>query len=160
MDPRERRRHHYLYAHRVLPHLAFDDPAGFCARLSDRAAGQASLEALWERVGADSAFALPYDGLALSLHPLPGGRTAFLIQLPPPEIMPEAYFLAIVPGPEDLFVYTLEHSQDFETGDACTVVGAWNAAGDHLNLGRGPEPTAAAFLARVAEVLPAPEGTP
>ncbi|MCA8920909.1 MAG: hypothetical protein KDD82_03805 [Planctomycetes bacterium] len=153
MDPRERRRHHYLYAHRVLPPLAFGDPAGFCARLSNPSAGQASLEALWEKVGSEAPVALPVEGLKLSQHLLKNGRAVFLIQLPTPELMPEAHFVAVAPGPEDLAIYTLERSQDFETGEACTVVGAWNPEGDHLNLGRGPQPTREAFLARLGELL-------
>jgi len=161
MDPREKRRHHYLYAHRVLPQLAFQDPAGFCARLSNPAAGQASLEALWAAVGADVQTALPGDGLQLTQHVLPrSGRTVFLVELPPPQIMPEAYYLAVLPGPDVLGILTLEYSEDFESGEPCTVLGGWTSDGTHLNMGKGAEPTREAFLEQLDSMTDKAEDLP
>jgi hypothetical protein len=94
-----RRRHHYTFAHHVLPGVFFADPENFLFVLRKR--GTDALTASWNRVG--NSFQpeerLPADGLDHEIRERDGYLTVGLITLPVTELSPEAYYVAAVYRP-------------------------------------------------------------
>lgn len=153
------RAQHYQYAHRGLPELFFMDPARFMDALSDR--GIDFLQSVWEYVAnrLQHESNLSTEGLSGELRWLDDGTAVAIIAMPAPESVTEAHFVAPVhraqgpKGPEVRRFFTLEYSLDVQSGAPITMLCEWTADGKHINFGGGPEPTAAAFLKAVRDVL-------
>jgi hypothetical protein len=158
--------HHYMFAHRILPEVAFADPEHLLELMtSDQA--QPFVADLWEEVGLACPAALPADGLRVTVEPLEGfANPVILVHLPTPEIPPEAHYLAIVPTVERRLwglitrqavrCFTLERSVRL-AGGTRTVVCEWTLDSSsmlqHGNYGAGPAPTPNAFLDRLGAIL-------
>jgi hypothetical protein len=149
------RRHHYAFAHRVLP-LIMRNPDVDLAHLAgdlERLGG--SLRATWERVGLDHAESerLPPDGLAVERRDV-GDAEGLLVTLPPARHVAEAIFVLVAPldPPGARRYVTLEAGWDVVHRRPYTVLGEWSDRG-HLNLGDGPPAEGDAFVAAVSGVL-------
>jgi hypothetical protein len=155
------RAHHYLFAHRVLPSVFFENPARFIEVLAKDGIG--FLRFFWERVGSDlkDETALPASGLNYQTRRTDDGVTVVIITLPQPEAAPEAYFAAAVyrppmEGGASLCRYfTLEYGIDLTGSQSRTVLCEWTSqpSPSHLNYGDGPEATEMAFFKAVCEKL-------
>jgi hypothetical protein len=169
-DPDEPPTLHYLFAHRILPDLAFDDPIQFMATLASPEAEQ-KLHEMWMTVGQSLARGgrvrqVPTsEGLAVSRTRL-AGRACAVIEMPRPEGQTEAYFVAVVldhnldqsraAPPEahpQLFYFTLEKGRNLTDGSDRTVLCRWNTKTLHSNLGDGPPAEKKAFLEVVERIV-------
>ena len=90
------RKQHFLFAHRLLPEVAFKDPNNFY-KLLGSGAGNRYLQTLW-RKAADVIQQPSMDAEGLFGQVL--GKRLALIDFPPPLEAPESYFaiMASVPG--------------------------------------------------------------
>jgi hypothetical protein len=169
--PDEARTLHYLFAHRVLPDLAFEDPLQFMAILAAPDAEQ-KLHELWVTVGRSltegrgRSEPLPAsEGLAVSRTRL-AGRACAVVEMPRPEAETEAYFVAAVldhnldqsraAPPETkprLFYYTLEKGTNLTDGSDRTVLCRSDTKTSHSNLGDGPPAEKKAFLEAVERMV-------
>jgi hypothetical protein len=158
---------HYLFAHRVLPDLAFEDPLQFMAILAAPDAEQ-KLHELWMTVGRTlaegqgGARQVPSsEGLSVTRTRL-AGRACAVIEMPRPEAEAEAYYVAAVldhnldqsraAPPEakpQLFYYTLEKATSLSDGSDRTMLSRWSSKTDHASLGDGPPAETKAFLEAV-----------
>lgn len=160
------RMHHYMFAHRILPEVAFADPKHVLELMkSDKA--ELFLRDLWSEVGSACPRVLSGEGLRVSLEPVEGfEQPVVLVHLPQPEIPPEAHFLAMVPSFDRKFFglvkrktvrcFTLERSVRL-AGGTRTVVCEWSlddtSALQHGNYGEGPSPTPSAFVEHLGAIL-------
>jgi hypothetical protein len=146
------RRHHYLFAHRVLPSTALRFGADLVSAGRD---GQLALDSAWDRVGQDlpEDERLPSAGLAVSHHHI-DEHDVLLVTFPPPVGPPEAHFAAIALSTRDGQVryITLERGLIPLNDTQYTVLGEWTDDA-HLNLGSGPQPQPDAFLSALRLVL-------
>jgi hypothetical protein len=151
----EPHRHHYLFAHRELPMAAFRYGPDLVRVARGGNLGE-GLTKLWVDLGTalPPADRLGPEGLGASWHDL-GGYEVALVRMPPPGGVTDAYLAAIaVPKDGEKVRYlVLERSVAGDTGLPTTVLGEWLSAGDHVNLGAGPPPDPALFLAAVRERL-------
>lgn len=134
---------HYLFAHRILSGLLQSDPDGFRAALLKE--GNDLLKRLWIHAGQHGKPS-PGGNPTFSVHQVSAAKEALLIQLPPPQEPPEAYFVAFFNDT----VYTLELGRDLSGDQKCTYVCSWSDT-THANLGQGPEPEREAFLQELAK---------
>ncbi|MEC4747522.1 hypothetical protein [Methylomicrobium sp. Wu6] len=158
----EPRNHHYFFAHRFLPQVAFENPARFFDCLV--ADGNDFLLWLWEQCAAylEQSEHLAPDGLSFALERLKDDTVAALIEMPPPTGVAETYFVAVAYQPERQRLqqtrlgktryFTLEFSEAFD-GRARTVLGEWTSDGNHANFGDGPMAAREAFLNDVIRLL-------
>ena len=148
------RPHHYEFAHRALPGIAFS-PRVDLAGLAGAARLDSALRATWAAAGErhGEADRLPDDGLQGELVQV-AGQPAVLVTFPAANHAAEAFFALIAPldPPRSRRYLTLEFSWNVVTGHPATVIGEWHA-GHHLNLGPGPDAAKTAFLARMHGLL-------
>jgi hypothetical protein len=148
------RPHHYEFAHRALPRIAFD-PRADLAAIAREDRFDAALRATWAAVGErrDATDRLSDDGLAGELVEV-AGQPAVLVTFPAANHAAEAFFALVAPlEPHESRRYlTLEFSWNVATDRPTTVIGEWRA-GSHVNLGPGPEAARSTFLARMEAVL-------
>ena len=148
------RRHHYGFAHQVLPSLVrqheVDLPAMAAAGLLDDALASAWADVA-QQLPADERLAP--DGLHGYLVDA-GGTAAVLVTLPPAERTAEAHMAAVVPGdtPQHSRYLVLEHSWTAD-GAPATVLGEWVTGPEHLNLGPGPAADRESFTTALKELL-------
>jgi hypothetical protein len=162
--PDEARTLHYLFVHRVLPDLAFEDPLQFMAILASPEAEQ-KLHELWMTVGkslaegrGDAQEVASSEGLSVTRTRL-AGRACAVIEMPRPQAATEAYFVTAVldhnldqsraAPPEahpKLFYYTLEKATNLTDGSDRTMLCRWKTKTTHSNLGDGPPAEKKAFL--------------
>jgi hypothetical protein len=150
---------HYIFAHRVLPSLFFQNPERFLEILKED--GIAFLRFYWDKVGStlDSADTEPLHGINYETRMLEDGTAVTLIELPPPQHMTEAYFTALVyrplgAGGDSLQRYfTLEYGMRILEPGERSVLCEWTADNRHVNYGEGPEPTSRAFFTAVCDKL-------
>ena len=140
------RRHHYDFAHRLLPQLVRTEPDRLIDTLASEN-GEEFLRYLWrvteERL--QPADRLPF-GLTRTIARLPSGQIAVVLGMPAPEAVTEAHLVAVVSGPERIVRYfTLEHGITFPEEHPRTVFCEWTDT-SHLNYGDGPAPEIPAFL--------------
>jgi hypothetical protein len=154
------RRHHYLYAHRVLPWLVASDPQRFLDTLA--VAGDTFLVDVWDAVGEREVPVeerLPSTGLHHTHYDWTTA-TLDLIELPDAQCVTEAHLIGVLvarpPAPDGPPRYlTLEESADLE-GNRMQVLCAWEAD-RHVNYGRAAEGSVAGFVEAVrAMVVPYP----
>jgi hypothetical protein len=134
---------HYLFAHRILSGLLQSDADGFRAALLKEGSGL--LQRLWIHAGQHGKPS-PGGQPTFSVHQINPTQEALLIQLPPPQEPPEAYFVALLNGT----VYTLELGRDLGGDAPCTYLCSWSDT-SHANLGQGPAPEREAFLQELAK---------
>ncbi|MHC5019373.1 MAG: hypothetical protein ACYTGX_04540 [Planctomycetota bacterium] len=146
------RPHHYTFAHRATPGAFWRDPAEFVAALCSES-GQEIVTNVWNAIGADieqsgAGEALASDGLHVTPTEL-DGREAAIISLPAPEVMTEAWFIAVVaPTPyvtvaegeaPDARYFTLEKTLSLAPDGAeepdmdLAVLCEWTHDGTHAN---------------------------
>jgi hypothetical protein len=150
---------HYMYAHRVLPSLFFQDPERFLEILKKE--GIPFLRFFWDKLGSslDAGDTHPMHGVNYETRVLENGTVITLIELPKPEHVTEAYFVALVFRPlgasgESIQRYfTLEYGMSlFESGER-SVLCEWTIDNRHVNYGDGPEPASQAFFTTVCQKL-------
>lgn len=90
--------------------------------------------------------------LSMSLHNVGGDRAA-LVQMPPPERSPEAYFVCVVENGARIFTLEAEAS-DEHPGEG--IVCEWTKEGEHRNFGIGVPANQEAFLKAVTALVQAP----
>jgi hypothetical protein len=159
-DADRARRHHYQFAHSVLPAAAGKyGPA--LVRVTPADGYDEMLADTWYECGAElpPEQRLSPDGLVSTVTEADGHRM-LLVVMPRAAAPTEAICAAMVlPAGQDTCRYlVLEHAHDPVTGEPGAVVGEW-ADGAHLLLRLDASPDPAAFPALVAEVLadPGPE---
>lgn len=148
-DPGMPRQQHYLFAHKILPQIVYQNPQKALGLLTSTEARPLLLR-LWERLGEDlpEKERLPAMGLGCHSRVLEDGRIVVVVRMPPPERMTEAHFVGFLftPGEKMLFFFqkpptascfTLEHSFQLD-GTPRTVLGGWTPEGAHFNMGDGP----------------------
>ena len=86
---------HYIFAHFALPLIALGNPRKTYKDLNGGGAS-AYLTGLWAGVGREVGESLPHGGLPVRKERLSERLEAFLIELPPPSVTPEAFFVAVV----------------------------------------------------------------
>jgi|SRR5215831_3470144 len=149
------RLHHYEFAHRALPGIAFN-PQVDLAALGHAGRLDGSLCATWAAVGERQGEPdrLPGHGLHGELVQI-AGKPAVLVTFPVANHAAEAFFAVIAPldPPGSRRYITLEFSWNVVTDHPATVIGEWRADGHHLNHEAGPEAATSAFLAKVQELL-------
>lgn len=149
---RESRAQHYLFVHRVLRDYFFESPAAMIEvfRKEDR---NDSLSVLWKEVGDDvgeSSLVDP-DGLCCNIKEY-NDITIAIITLPTPQIISEAYFVALVyrppaPGRDELTRFiTMEHSVD------TPVLCGWDGTGRHYSTEYQCEPNFDDFFQEVCKI--------
>lgn len=152
------RKHHYTFAHKLLPAAFFDDPVKFMTAFREE--GSVYLWFCWDQVGKTlpESDRLPKGALDFRLVSLGSNTDALVIALPTPKGMTEAHYMALVHRPAQspttaalTRVIALENSAD-ENDTPMTCLCEW--AGEmHMNLGEGPEPTLDKFVDAVRAVL-------
>jgi hypothetical protein len=146
------RPHHYAFAHRELPVVArrFAGDLAAIVRSGDM---DGALAATWDAIGEHLPpdDRLPSDGLSASLHEV-AGREVVIVTMPRVEHAAEAYLAGIVVASGELTDYfVLEHGWTV-TDEPRTVMCKWDERG-HVNLGDGPLPNQADFLAAIMGLL-------
>lgn len=167
MEEADARRHHYDFAHRVLPQLVHRAPREFLEAV--RREGEGFLGRVWENAGRGLPVAerLPPAGLAAWVERAADSEVV-LVALPEPEGATEAHFVAAIvlparkgwfgkgKGKEGARYFTLERTEEAD-GSAGTALGEWRigSRGEaiHANHGTGPRPERAAFLAAICRLL-------
>lgn len=167
------RAHHVFFAHHIFRELTFEDPLPLFA-VAATGKGADFVKDVWRKVGEQllesgaSTNALPDNDLTVEATNI-AGHPAVLIHLPPPKGPPEAYFVAVVlteqprrrwlfwRTPPRISFVTLEHGVSiFAEDDPHTVLGEWKQDGTHVNYGRGPIPSKAAFVEAVLNLVSRP----
>jgi hypothetical protein len=149
------RRHHYAFAHRVLPSIMLNPDVDLEQLAGDPERLHAAVRATWERAGSthDAGERLADDGLVVERRDV-GDAEGLLITLPAALNVAEAIFVLVAPlaPPAARRFFTLEVGWDVARSRPCTVLGEWSTHG-HLNLGEGPPADSGAFIAAVSGLL-------
>lgn len=153
----EVRRHHYDFAHRALPQIAFGNVERFLFDLDHEPTRL--LNGIWAFVGQKltEAGEAPLDAVLAQVHRTTiNGATAWIAALPPPIATTEAALIAFVRGKkggtpdERLQYFTVEFGRGLQAAAAYYVLCRWNAAGEHLNSGELLEPDVEALTVALA----------
>jgi hypothetical protein len=143
-----------VFAHKLLPRLLFDDPSDklleilgnselarpLIRYLVDNVALLCGFpEGAWKNLAAD-----------INLHRRNFGTVeGTVIEMPPPQIPPECYFIAIVPMIGDRPRYFTLECAFFPGPMLCE----WTADRAHHNFGPGPDPDIDSFITAVIAEL-------
>ena len=151
---------HYAFV-QVLRDLFFDMPDKIIAILKDERRNDSLLD-LWDKVGEEvgKAGLVPAGGLSAEIKMLDNNTVVGLITLPTPQLMCEAYFVALVYCPEESseqkpltrFI-VLEHTIDLNDGSPPNVLCQWEGGDEHVNMGYSCEPTLEDFSEAVCSIL-------
>lgn len=144
-NPNAPRQQHYYFAHVYLRERTEQNAQFLVEKLREESATK-YLSFLWVSRGydtkADEDLFIPADGLECIPVEIDDEHYGVIVQLPKPERMAEAYFVAIIVKNEDnsdfYRYFTLEFSKNRD-GTNCTVLGEWNG-GSHANYGNGGIP--------------------
>lgn len=161
LDPEEDRprRQHYYFAHQYLREKAQDHPRLLIDKLREDSATR-YLRFHWVSCGlaakSETDEFIPADGLGCFPIDIDTDWYGVLVQLPTPERMAEAYFVAIILPTFDTALdacefFALEFSKNMD-GSKRTVFGKW-CDGSHLNMGDGPSPEREAFIDSICTLL-------
>jgi hypothetical protein len=146
---------HYGFAHRMVPNLVFSRQADVLSAFDNH--GQEFVEALWEDAGKIAARngqeTIPKAGIEFSKEKA-NNMTLYLIKLPPPLAMTEAYFIAVVAKEGSVRYFTLEKTISLadKGKDDATVLGGWTKDRKHMNYGPGPKPEKEEFVKKLASM--------
>jgi hypothetical protein len=155
---RQPRMQHYHFAHYALPEIIFNNLEHVVTTFSNPNAN-ALLAELWPESRLEDSSEPPIvpAGLGVSRHDFPPDAIIFLFAFPQPTNLTEAFFTALAywshSSRPHFRYFTLELGFN-DSGTPRTVIGEWTPDRTHLNYGDGPEPTAEAFLKRIASFLP------
>jgi hypothetical protein len=94
---------HYNFAHIAMPTLALGNPKKLFKDLS-KGDGLKYLVSIWEGLEARMHVRYPHEGLNLSKEALSDELEAFIIRMPKPKSVPEAFSLGIVFGVKKSFL--------------------------------------------------------
>lgn len=153
--------HRYVFAHRVLPELVFEDPEGFLGVFADD--GAERLRRLWDDIGQqvskmDKRRAVSGEELDLHVANI-AGRRAALITLPEPLETAEAHFVAVVDGDPakddfDWRYLVLERTESEDTtSQPDAVLCEWLPGGGRRNHARHCVPDLDRFVETVSKQL-------
>jgi len=156
---RDSRAQHYAFAHQALRDLFFDSPDEVLAILKDEHRDDLLLD-LWNRVGEEvgKSSLIAADGLSCEIRML-DDTTVGMIILPAPQILNEAYFVALVyrPCSSDRKLLTrficLERGVHLDDGSPPSVLCEWDSSGTHSNMGHVCEPNLEDFFEAVSGLL-------
>jgi len=164
MPPRAKpRAQHYIFAHKLVPSLFFQDSGGFVGALAQEGnalLGRLCVEAA--RLARTHAPDSPTDAIdspcvpSFEVRDLAGGATLVVLVLPAPVAANEAHFVGLLLPPFDTSdatgeVYTLELSEDHHRKIGTMLCG-WKADGSHVNYASCPPPALESFEAAVKDV--------
>jgi hypothetical protein len=148
------RRHHYQFAHRLLPATAFRMGSDLVAAGRQ---GRLALDDAWNELG----LTLPEgervrpDGLDASYQRV-DPYDVLVVTFPPAMGPAEAHYAAIA-VPDDstrnVRYLVLELGLSPIDGQRYTVMAEWTADGSHVNYGPGPEALPASFIAELTHRL-------
>lgn len=142
----ERRPHHYLFAHRILPQFFFRDTDSLCLALREDPDGV--LGGMWTSLGEvlQESDRLPGDGLSGEWRETDDGLRMCIITFPKAEIMPEALFAVLAIRGKKRWYLTYERSLMLDAlQEEHAILCAWTSDGTHLNYGFGGDHSRAAF---------------
>ena len=94
---------HYNFAHIAMPILALGNPKKLYKDLS-KGAGLRYLVSIWEGLESRMNVRYPHERLNLSKEALGDELEAFIVRMPKPKSVPEAFFLGIVFGVKKSFL--------------------------------------------------------
>lgn len=181
-EPEARHRVHYRFAHRFLPEHVHQNPFAFLTAVFRhftpgpppdgtrfiQSRWSMIFEPWWDQMPNPPTVFRRVTDLSLSRHAV-AGKPVALIQMPAPEAMVEAFFVAVVlladvRTPEHWSpdaharVFTLEMLDERDRTRA--VVCEWTREGVHCNYGVKIAPDREAFLPVIATLLGTPETLP
>lgn len=144
---------HYQLAHVAFRSIAMQNPLEFMSLMVSEKARD-FVASLLEQVAEHCSEPPDFDADDVTLHRTRVlGSPLLVIEMPETKEFAEAHFaaawLAVNDGPEasQLRYFTLEAS-DPAFGHS-TVLGEWEASGEHVSYGSGSEPTLEAFVAAI-----------
>jgi len=128
---RLKRIQHYQFAYQTLPTLIFERGEQLLNKWTSKDEAEMNLKQAWEQVGKVLPTKLSSDGLSIE-RTTQSGWTIFTVNLPKPEIQPEAYFCFVLFNPISKLIkfYTAEK------GLFGNVLGEMTSEGAHLNFGK------------------------
>jgi len=159
MATMQRREHHYAFAHELLPNAFFDDPIKLIEAFREH--GTVYLWFCWDQLGSllPENERLSKEALDFRLITLNDNITCLIIIMPPPNFMPEAYYVAMLhressSNSNDTLtrVITLEKS-DGNDGRSFACLCEWGKEHNHLMYRNVLEPNLNEFLAAVKFLL-------
>jgi hypothetical protein len=145
---------HYMFAHTAIPTLVFTKTEALLTAFETR--GQAFIEDLWASVAevAEKHGQPPIDktGLRFSKENR-DNINIYLIELPRPGAITEAYFVGVAQKDKTVKYFTLELAAKMmnDRCDTSTVLGGWTTDHKHQNYGCGPKPQREEFIKAICE---------
>lgn len=139
--------HHYAFVHTILKELFFGDSQQLIKVFSSPE-GKQTFVNLWEKVGSDieNADKLPAIGLDVQYYEIEDYKIS-LLKMPQPERVTEAYFIAMIIGPDGIYYYTLEHTYGPDP-----VICFWENE-THGNTGKHIKTDSKLFVDTVLEII-------
>jgi hypothetical protein len=151
----------YLFAHVYLPNSLFELPQKTYETLVS-GKGRVYLLNIWNRIAAKTASKVPPIGLNLFREKLDSNHEVFVIQMPKPEVVPEAFFGAMVfkldyftlsPKVTAVRYFTLEMGKNpYEQVNEYHFC-EWVTSKEHLNFGRLSRNDKNLFLQAIFSVI-------
>jgi hypothetical protein len=140
---------HYIFAHKAIPTLLYTRKDALFKTFESN--GQAFVEALWEDIARGAG--LDNDErrklLEFSKEKI-RGATVYVIKMPPPSQIVEAFYVAVMEKDGAPRCFTLELMMREGGCASSTMLGEWPTDGQHRNLGCGPKPEKEAFLRAIS----------
>ena len=134
----------YYFAHIYLPRMLFEFPQKMYENLANQK-GNDFLLYLWNNAAKETASKTPPSGLKLFGEKLDPTHGIFIVQMPKPQVVPEAFYGAAVFGIEyftavpkvvTVQYFTLEHGQNpYERSEEYHFC-EWSTLKEHTNYGR------------------------
>lgn len=151
----------YYFAHIYLPEIFFQLPQ----KMYENLAGEHSddfLIFLWDNVAKKLESRTPPTGLHLHKEKPDSNHEVFAIQMPTPEVVPEAYWGAVAfeldyhtmaPKVTSVRYFTLELGRNpYESGDEYHFC-EWSTQKEHTNYGRLPTTDLKSFVQSISSVI-------
>jgi hypothetical protein len=162
------RKQHYLFAHRLLPEMAYKDPAQFY-KVVGSSAGNRYLQTLWKKTAAViQQPSIETDQLFVQVL----GKRLAVIEFPSPIEAPESHFAAMasipgkkrfgfLPGPLKHYYFLLDFAAPAKKDNRPkTNLARLDKELYQFDLGPGPEPNREAFIQAVVKELEKVENEP
>lgn len=145
---------HYMFAHTAIPTLVFTRTEALLTVFETK--GQAFIEDLWASVAevAEKQGQSPIDktGLRFSKEKR-DDINIYLIELPKPRAIAEAFFGGVAQKDKMVKYFTLELAAKMMNDgcDTATVLGGWTTDHKHQNYGCGPKPEREEFIKAICK---------
>ena len=159
--------HHYVLAHVALRQICMANPVGFF-RLMGSQNRDKFLEDLWQKVrkNCDKEGEPSFSIKDVKVETTKIGEfPTIIVTMPTPQFMAEVHMVGIVlkmnvkdfienkiPEKPVAEYFTLEKGFNLDDSER-TVFCKWDATGNHLNYGTGPNPTSAEFINAISKML-------